>query len=206
MSRGYSHGLSWKNDDGKWNYSLIESKIKEAMDILNIHRFPSKDELIRIDYSNLNNTISRSGGYLFWRKRMNMESIDKTNSEIGWHGEDIVQNKLEKLNFKVVKEDVVSPYDFVVDDFVRVDSKYSHLYHGVNGNFYSCNLETRCKDCDIFVVVCEDDEGVQRFLIIPHTAVFNHKQISIGEYDSKWHKYENRFDIIKKYSDFYKSL
>lgn len=204
--RGYSHGFSWRTNQGFWDYDLIENKIQEAMSILNIHRFPTANELLSIDYGGLVNVITRTGGFIYWHKRLNMEKIDKKESEIGWQGEDIVEAQLISLGFKVEKQKANCPYDFVVNNTVRIDSKYSHLYHGELGNFYSCNLESCYRDCDIYVIICEDDKGVQRFLIIPHTAVFNHKQISIGEYDSKWYKYENKFNIIKKYSDFYNSL
>lgn len=204
MSRGYSHGCHWRNETG-WDEALIENKIREVMKELNIHHFPSNGELTKNGKSSLCNAISRSGGFLYWKEKTGLKT-DPVLCEIGWHGEEIVANKLIELGFNFHKESVTCPFDFTVGDFVRVDSKYSHICKGENGSYYSCNLTTNKRDCDIYIVVCEDDNKNHKFYVIPHVAVFNQKQISIGMKNSKWNKYENRFDLITEYDDFYKKM
>jgi hypothetical protein len=58
-------------------------------------------------------------------------------------------------------------------------------------------------DCDIYIFICEDDNENKKILIIPQSFLQNQGQVSVGEFNSKWYKYINRYDLIDTYNDFY---
>lgn len=204
MVQGYVKDARWHDENG-WNEEKITRVIKEKMDELHIHHFPSQVELRNNGSSNLASVINRTGGFLYWKDKMGL-SESPCHSEVGWHGESIVAEKLTELGFKFQKESVTCRFDFTVGDFVRVDSKYAHIYHSKNGDFYSFNLKGNWRDCDIFIGVCEDEEQNRKFYVIPHVVVFNQTQISLGIKNTKWSRFENRFDLIEKYDKFYKKI
>lgn len=196
---GYTHGTSW-------NKNLIEEEIKNFIknEPEAHNNFPSHHLLCKKNRADLDNAISRSGGFIYWRKKMGY-TLNKCESKIGWDGERFIEELLKNKGYKVYKQSVTCYYDYVVNDCVRIDCKYSHVYHSEQGDFFSCHLDAD-KDCDIFIVLCEYDNGEHKVLVIPHVVVFNQKQISIGLNNSKWDFYKNKFEYIDKYEHFYKNL
>lgn len=196
---GYSHGTSWDNNS-------IEKAIKQFIDteVEANNDFPSSELLRKKHRTDLSNAITRSGGFIYWRNKMGYK-LKECKSEIGWHGEKIIEEILINKGYKVHKESTMCIYDYTVNDCVRVDCKYSRVYHGKQGDFFSCKLKN-AKDCDIFIVLCEYDNHTYKILVIPHMAVFNQSQISIGLENSKWDCYRNKFHYIDKYENFYKNL
>ena len=97
-------------------------------------------------------------------------------------------------------------YDFIVNNKTRVDVKYSKLYKGSSGNFYAFNLEQKFHDCDVYILICEEDKENLKTIIIPQSFVHNQGQISVGETKSKWYKYIDRFDFIDIFDKLYKEL
>lgn len=98
------------------------------------------------------------------------------------------------------------PYDLLVDDCVKVDVKASRLYHGETGNFYSYNLEKPYATCDFYVLYAQPDEGDERVIVVPSKNVIAHSQISIGERNSKYYRYENQWGLIRDAVNYWTSV
>ena len=190
-----------------WNETEIEKAIKTFINTdadANL-KFPSAKLLRSKKRTDLENAITRSGGFVYWRKKMGYDE-QNISSVIGWNGEEIIKRILISMGYKVEKQTTTSFYDFVVNDCVRVECKFSNVYRGQTGEYFSFNLERKEKDCDIFIVVCKYKNSLLKILVIPHIKVFNQRQISVGLENSKWDCYENKFDYIDKYEKFYKGL
>lgn len=190
-----------------WNQTEIEKAIKNFIntDVDANLKFPSAKLLRSKKRADLENAINRSGGFIYWRKKMGYDE-QNISSVIGWGGEEIVKQILTSMGYKVEKQTSTSFYDFVVNDCVRIECKFSNVYRGKTGEYFSFNLERKEKDCDIFIIVCKYKNTSLKILVIPHIKVFNQKQISVGLENSKWDCYENKFDYIDKYEKFYKGL
>lgn len=194
------------NRQSKWAEEKVIQELNNVITTLNLTRFPSLPEIDTVcGNSGLSGHITKVGGVRYWANLLNLplkESVSKT----GWYGEDILEKKIKEIGYEIEKQTTICPYDFLIDSNVRVDSKYSRIYHGINGNFYSFNLGNKSHECDIFICICDDENGNLKFLVIPYPVLTNHSQISVGIHNSKWNKYLNRFDVIDKYIGFYKDI
>lgn len=95
------------------------------------------------------------------------------------------------------------PYDLLVNNCLKIDVKSSHLYKGKDGNFYTFRTGKRYATCDVYVLVALDDsDELVKTYIIPSSKVFNKIQISMGEYNSKYDIYLDRWDILSDYTNF----
>lgn len=194
----------------KWDDSKCIEKIQEAVDYFKTLQdyFPTTKQII--DFcgdTGLTNYIFKNFGKIYKLAEKNNLPLKDSGYAIGLKGENILESKLKELGYQVNKEPTTCIYDFTVNNYVRVDCKYSTVYHGKNGDFYSFNIEDSHPDCDIFICIFEDEcTKNNRFLVIPHVFVFNQKQISVGIYNSKWFYFENRFDYINRYEQFCKGV
>ena len=94
------------------------------------------------------------------------------------------------------------PYDLLVDKNIKFDVKAANKYvNGEGHSYYSFNLEKRNPTCDIYILLCIDTE---RIFIIP-SKFLHQTQISMSD-NSKYSIYENRWDYIEQYSNFYKTV
>ena len=61
--------------------------------------------------------------------------------------------------------------------------------------------------CDLYILLqIGFDNEIEETYIIPSKYVHDLTQISIGEYNSKYHKYRNRWDYLDEYKKFYDRL
>lgn len=184
----------------------INTMILKVVSDLNIDRFPTRDEMNRYSgSSSLSGLISRRGGFIKWSKLTNLE-MKQSETLVGYKGESILSETVSSKGYKIERQTANCLYDFIIDDNVRVDCKYSHLYHGDNGSFYAFNLESKMHDCDLFILICEDDDKNKNVIIIPQSFVQNQGQISVGQYKSKWYKYIDKYEYVDMYINFYKTL
>ena len=197
---GYVKGI-------KWNDDLIAKEILNIKDKLEIDCMPSYGQINKIRKStDLSNKIAKTGGINKWAKKLNLKII-KSETRIGKRGEKIIEEILKTKGYDVKNvSEKKFPYDLIVNNDIKIDVKLSHLYKGCNGNFYSCNLEKKIPTCDLYIIICEnDDMSINKILIIP--SKFLHiTQLSIGEIESKYNKYIDRWDYIETYNKFYNSI
>jgi hypothetical protein len=187
----------------KFSDEEIKNKLLEVVNKLNLDRFPTRDEMNNTTNSHsLSGLVSKRGGFIKWANILNLP-IKESETLIGYKGEQILKDLIESKGYKIERQTANCFYDFIINDYIRTECKYSHLYHGKNGNFYSFSLETKMHDCDIYIFICEDDNENKKILIIPQSFLQNQGQVSVGEFNSKWYKYINRYDLIDTYNDFY---
>ena len=198
-------GLPNKRPTKTWSYEKAKEAIQQIIDTTHQNYFPTLNEIKQFTGDcSLSSYITKIGGARKMSMDFNMP-LKHSDSLTGWQGEDSVEEQLKSHGYVPEKQTTNCLYDFVVNK-VRIDAKYNKIYYGKNGGFYSFNLENKAHDCDIFILVCENDEGDRKYLVVPNIFVFNQSQISVGLNKSKWFAFENKFDFIDKFSDFYKKL
>lgn len=194
---GYAHGNKWTN-------KLVEEEIYKVMDALNLKRMPSRSEmkLVREDDA-LSNKISKTGGFKKWANKLNLE-IKNSETQLGQEFEIFVKNFLnKKLGYEFTITSTRHPYDLYFKG-VKIDVKVGNRYYYDENNYYhSFNLEKIPPTCDIYICMCKNNENIDKILIIPSVDISNLNQLSVGK-DSIYDKYIDRYDIIKKYYEFYK--
>ena len=93
-----------------------------------------------------------------------------------------------------------------VNDHVKVDVKVSHYYHNDEVSFHTFGLGKKYHNCDIFICVClDDDDKVVKNLTIPSDFLIGIRQLSVGA-NSKYDKFNNKFEYIDKFDSLYASL
>lgn len=193
---GYAHGF-------RWDETLIERAIKDVVEKAKIDCFPTHS-LIKSVTGNcaLTNAISKNGGSGYWAKKLGLE-IKKCESRLGEEYELDCQKIVKTFGYKCEKMPIRYPYDLLIEDSIKVEVKCGNLYHGVQGDFYTFNLEKSKPTCDLFVCYCLNKSEVQKVYIIPASILSGKTQLSIGQHFSKYDPYINRWDYIHIYVDFY---
>lgn len=193
---GYAKGI-------QWNDELIEREIINVKNILGIDRMPTSAEISRImnNYS-LTNAIARHGGYKFWANKLNLNQSE-CETRIGYEYEIKIKEILESKGYKVEKMTSNHPYDLLVNKNIKVDVKASNKYKSNKGwCSYSFGLGKRNPTCDIYVIICIQDNKV---LIVP-SKYLKQSQLCITDKESKYDIYKDRWDYFDKYNEFYKKL
>lgn len=195
---GYAHGT-------KWTEELIEKEIFRAMEILKIKRMPSPSEVYEATGdSKLGNKIAKTGGYRKWAHKLNL-SMKDSESRTGIENEFNLKYHLEKMGYKVDKMPTNHPYDLLINNSIKVDVKASKSYN--NGNNYSFKIGGKnYHTCDIFICIgLDDNDKPTRYYIVPSNLVPKLTQIVVSV-NGKYKKYEDKWDYIDKFLNFYNSL
>jgi hypothetical protein len=196
---GYTHGIKWSDD-------LIRNGVMEVIEGLKLNRMPTRKECIEFTNScTLSVAISRrDGGWYGLANELGLP-IKESETTTGKKYEKLIKNILEDKGFIVSQMSQNFPYDLLVNDCLKIDVKSSHLYKGKEGNFYTFRTGKKYATCDVYVLVALDDiDEIIRMYILPSSTVMNNKQISIGEHNSKYDGYLDRWDIISDYIEFLK--
>jgi hypothetical protein len=197
---GYAHGIRWSDQ-------LIKEKVLEVKAALNLDRMPSKSEC-DAHFGNyaLSNVISKKKGWYNLAAELNLQ-IKKSDTLLGKQFEKKAKEILENKGFKVRQMSQNFPYDLLVDDCVKIDVKESRLYKGKTGEFYSFNLEKNFATCDVFLLVAlNDNDSINRIMVVPSKAVFNNNQISVGKFISKYDKFIDKWEYISNLSAFWSGV
>lgn len=189
----------------KWTKDLIRSELLSVIDILNLDRMPTRKEIITVKGDDrLTNKISKTLGYYGWADELGLKMKDNDTNK-GKQAEFLAKTMLENLNFNVTKMSQNFAYDLLVESVCKIDVKFSNLYKGENGNFYSFALRKKYPTCDFYLLIAKNDELQTLCYIIP-SHFCNQTQISIGEKSSQYNKYLNRFDLINDFIEFVKQI
>lgn len=195
---GHIYGTKWTEDE-------IREGILEVVSALKLDRMPSRKEVVQhYNGSGLSEKISKEpGGWYKWADRLNLP-IKESETGLGKKYESAASDTLIAIGHEAERMSQNFPYDILVDGAVKVDVKASHLYKGTNGNFYTFNLEKKFCTCDIYILylIGEVDEK-DRTLIIPSAFVAKNTQISVGQANSIYYKYLERWDYVDAYSEFF---
>lgn len=179
----------------RWTNESIEDGIRSVMRGYCMGRMPSRSEMdLFYGDSRLSNAITHRGGFYEWEKRLNL-SIKGSDTKVGIEAEEDVRNKLETMGFESVElTPLKHPYDILVNRRVKIDVKSSHKHEYEYGVWYSFRLEKPMQTCDVFIAIAIDDN---KTYVIPSSILNNKKQLCIGA-TSKYDKYLDRWDIVKK--------
>jgi hypothetical protein len=196
----YAHGYQWTNDEA-------EKAILEAKTGLELDRMPSRSELERFfGNTQLTNRISKTQGFSYWAGRLGL-AIKESETCFGKQYEFMAAQKIQDMGYVVTQMSQNFPYDLLVENSVKIDVKTSKLYEGKNGNFFTFNLEKPFTTCDIYVLyLCHTPDDIKGTLIIPSKFVFKNNQISVGQYSSIYDKYADKWDYIKQFVEFQRSI
>lgn len=196
---GYTKGIEWSDE-------LIREKILEVVNGMELDRMPSRKE-VEAFYGDscLTNAISRRGGWYQLASDLDLP-IKQSETYFGKSHEKQVRDILISMGHEVRQMPQNFPYDLLVDDCVKIDVKVSRLYEGAAGNFYSFNLEKPFCTCDIYVLRLMQKSGTISSLIVPSKFVPTNTQISVGEKNSKYHRFLEKWDFINDYIAFFDSV
>ena len=154
----------------------------------------------------LTNAVTKKIGWYQLASEMGLP-VKRSETGFGKAYESQMVELLQNMGFCVRRMPQNFPYDLLIDDRVKVDVKASRLYKGPNGNFYSYNLEKPFATCDFYILLSVDYDGhVSRNMVVPSVRVISQTQISVGENESVYHKFTDRFDLIKTASLFWEGL
>ena len=195
---GYTHGTVWTKD-------LIAQKIRETVKALKLSSMPTRKQFVKYyGDDKLTDKISKTLGYYGWAKELDLP-IQSNDTLKGKISEKYAADLLNNRGYETLQMAQNYPYDLLVNHVVKVDVKYSNLYHGRQGNFYSYALRKKYPTCDIYMLIANSDSGEKKIYILPSKDAIQ-LQIGIGEYSSIYDKYLNRYDIIDQYLKLYSEI
>lgn len=191
----------------KWNEISAINEIIKVKNVLGLNRMPTRNELNSVLHNcALTSYISKSDlGYYGFAKKLNL-GIKDCETTFGKEYEFIILDYLKSLGYKVEKMSQNYPYDILVNDYIKVDSKVSNLYSCSNGKFYSFAIGKKYLTCDIYIFTCINELNGFKYYIIPACVISKHKQVSIGEHCSKYDKYINKWDYIQQFDTYYQHI
>lgn len=194
-----------KTDNIRWTDALIEEKILECIEGLSLKRMPSRNE-IRGFYGDdaLTNKINKTLGYYGWADRLGL-AMKNSDTQTGKIGERMATKWLQDLGMDVQQMAQNYPYDLYVNGCVKVDVKYSNLYKGEHGNYFSFRLAKQIPTCDIYLLIAHKDKDSFAYYVVPSREVMQ-LQISIGEHNSVYERYKNRADLIVGYENAFRNV
>lgn len=186
---GYTHGTEWSD-------SVIEQKIMEVVNKLNLDHFPTHTETVKdLGDKSLSCKISKDKGTVYWTEKMGLP-IKYSETSFGNKFEIVdISDIFENTGLRSVQTSSRHPYDLITDNSVKIDVKVSKEFtNNCNSKAFSFNLEKREPTCDIFILYClNDDETYRKVLIIPSCTLLGQTQVGVGE-NSKWNEYMERWD------------
>jgi len=195
---GYVKGIKWDED-------LIENKIHEVMRILGIDRMPSasETELILRD-SSLSNKIAKTGGFNTWAKRLMLE-IKSSETQLGQEFEVKARKMIEDRGYSTKQMSCKYPFDILVNDKISIDVKSAKVYLSHGSRVHTVGINKKYATCDLYLIFALDEsENIERTFIVPGCDI-RVTSMNFGE-NSKYNMYLNKWDLLKKYDDFYNNL
>ena len=197
----YSHGIHWSNE-------LIKEKLDFFILKFNLKVFPSMKELrFLCGNSALSCAISKRGGFKYWADKMNLP-LKKSETSFGEEYEEECFKQLWRLGYVAEHMSTRFPYDLTANKHIKIDVKVGKLYTNQNaGSYYSFNLEKKSPTCDIFVCYCVNENfSIDKVYVIPSKVMYGKKQLSVGQKNSVYDIYQDNWDILKAYDEFYKQI
>jgi hypothetical protein len=184
----------------KWTNELVKSELLKSIDLLNLNRMPTAEELKSIGRNDLHCKVSRTKRYSGWANELGLE-LKSSATNTGNEYEKRMADFLFKKGYSLKLTSNRHPYDLYVNNSVKIDVKVSSL-HGTTWVF---NLEKEIPTCDIYVLIAlNDDKSTNCIYVIPSHHV-QMKTIAMG-IKSKYDVYKERYDLINDYSKFYNSI
>lgn len=186
-----------------WTKDKIITELTKMIESTGMKRMPTKSE-VESFFGNykLSNAISKRQ---LWLPLANELGLDIKESETAF-GKSYEAKTIEYLiclGYEVEKMPQNFPYDILVEKSIKIDVKASRIHKSNHGNYYSFNLEKPFATCDIYILyIVGSQNEVKDILVIPSKFVINNTQISIGEKNSKYYRYSQKWEYIQQYLEF----
>lgn len=191
----------------KWTDEKIKEELLKSIKILGIDRMPTGNELKSIGRNDLHCKISRTKKYSGWAEELGLKLKTDNETRDGEKHEKFIYNKLTKMGYKVERMSHKHPYDLLVNDAIKIDVKSAkpYLSRGSGSRVHTFSLNKDKPTCDIYILVALDEKSdYERIFVIPSYFI-PMKMINLGT-NSKYNRFINAWDYIKKFDDFYKSI
>lgn len=197
---GYTHGTQWTDEH-------IREKLLEVVTGMDLKRMPSRKECEQFFQNcSLTNAVTRHGGWIFWAEQLGLP-VKNSETYFGKTQEREIADLLRARGYEVRQMPQNFPYDLLVDDYVKVDVKASHLYEGKTGDFYTFNLEKPFATCDIYILCTLDCQNViQNIYIVPSKFVMTNTQISIGTIKSKYDRFIDAWEYLDNLTNYWDAV
>lgn len=185
----------------------ISEAIREIIKELRVNRMPTALEVEQSSYGHrLHNSITRTYGYREWAHKLRL-NLKESETGMGLSYEEMVIELLRKKGYKVKAMTTNHPFDILVDNSIKIDVKTAnpHILNSSKSRVHTFGLGKRYGSCDLYICLAIDEnEKIEKTLIIPSHHLHN-VTLSVGR-NSKYDIYNNRFDLIDKYGDFFKKV
>lgn len=190
----------------KWTREFLIEQIMKTVDALHLDRMPSVNEINRVTGENAAKSISDHGAENL-ASELGLKPNRRYNQELGDKFEDRAILDIAAHGFSSEKMKARFPYDLLVEDMVKVEVKASHTLFTQHGSPFFCrNLTRNHRSSDLTIFYClNDDDSIYKTYIIPTAYVRNLQTISVGNWNSKYDRFIDRWDILKRYVVFMKS-
>jgi len=189
----------------KWDENSIKNKIIEVMRVLDLNRMPSSRETIAVtgNYS-LGDAIMKHGGFYFWANKLNVKSKNCETS-LGRLYEEKSMKVLEDMGYTIQRMKVGYPFDLLINNKIKIDVKTSRPHMCNGSRVHMIGINKKYAVCDLYLVYALDElDNIERIFIVPGYEL-KIVSMSFGK-ESIYNIYINKWDLIKKYDDFYNSL
>lgn len=195
---GYTHGI-------KWSYQKMCDEVNSVMYALNINRMPSNSECQLITGNGaLSNAIRRYGGFYWLADHMGLD-VKKSETETGKKFEKLAVKILEDKNYAVKRMTTKYPFDLLINDRIRIDVKAGRPYLLRGSRVHTIGINKKYATCDLYLIFALDEKDKpERTFIIPGCDL-RLTTLNFGK-DSIYNIYLNRWDLIRKYDEFYSNL
>lgn len=172
----------------------------------NMKRMPTRVE-VDAYFGNykLSNAISKRKLWFILAQELGLE-IKDSETAFGKSYESKAMEQLICMGYEVEKMPQNFPYDLLVNNSIKIDVKASRLYKGTTGRFYAFNLEKPYATCDLYILYLENNNAIKDILIIPSKFVIKNTQISIGEINSKYYKFSQKWEYMADYANFTETI
>jgi len=188
----------------QWTDEKVEQGLKEVMHSLSLSRMPTADELKSVGRNDLHSRISRFGTYRGWAGKLGVD-LKESHTNDGQEAEFEVAELLRNKGYIVEHMTTRHPYDLLIDGAVKIDVKMANEYFIKESRVHTFNLVKNKPTCDIYIMVANGSEkSPKRTFVVPSHHV-QQQTVSVGV-ESSYDVYDNDFDIIRTYSDFYKGI
>jgi hypothetical protein len=186
-----------RNQKYKWNDKKIEEGIRKVVEKIGVERMPTSDEVSKHFGNGLRKKISSGLGYKAWAKKLNLP-LKSNNTNKSLAIEEKMIDVIKKKTGLIAKlTPIKHPFDLLVENKVKIEIKYSE---GYKDSFFSANLRSNMRKSDIVIFVCENPKIGNKIFVIPSWHIEGKNQLGAGK-KSKYDKYLDRWDYIKKYNN-----
>jgi len=191
-----------------WTPEKAEQEILKVKDGLRLDRMPTRSEILKYRGTNdLCTYISRSYGFYGYAEKLGLK-IKDSETTVGKKYEYIAADIIKNRGYSVKHMAQNYPYDLLVNECLKIDVKYSNLFRGEHGNFYRFSWEKPYPVCDLYVLISSATGSIEDgvFRVIPSCNIDNISGVGMGEHDSIYNVYIDRWDYVDDYLKFYKSI